>query len=97
MSEFLKFTCPKCGGHEIECVQVNATVTQKLRIPAGEKGFTYEWYGEPDVDDSDALIEEYRCATPMCHYVLPVESFEWDHYGLRAYLASLPENQEASK
>ena len=95
MSEFLGFTCPKCGGHEISCVQTNIVVTQKIRVPADEDGVKYEWYDEPDIDDTCSEIVEYRCANPRCGYELPIDGYDdWDREELREYLKALPENQE---
>lgn len=94
MSEYLSWTCPKCGGHEISCVQRGATISQKLRIyNSGDP----DWYGEIDLAGCDDELEnmDYLCANPQCYYRLPVEPMGgWSHEALYEYLQNLEENRE---
>jgi len=94
MSEYLSWTCPKCGGHEISCTQANAVVSQKIRF---HQSGNPDWYGEINLDGCDEDLEtlEYTCANPRCAYRIPVEvEGGWDHESLYSYLRKLEENRE---
>ena len=86
----LKFICPLCGGIEIEAVQQNAQVTQKVTM---DRDGTIEWSDIPEIGGDDIWTERFQCAS--CGKVLPL------HYGngdemdqLREYLESQDYNRQ---
>lgn len=86
MSEFLKWTCPKCGGHRIELVQVNAFIGTQIELYRDMEDTEYY-----DQEIYDADPDGYRCWD--CGYRLPVQ-VTGDDAELRKYLEDLPENKE---
>jgi len=70
MTSKLKFICPHCGCTEIEAVQQNAQVSQKVEL---YRDGNIEWIGFPSIGGDDIFTERLQCAA--CGSVLPL------HYG----------------
>jgi len=70
MPSKLKFICPQCGCTEIEAVQQNAQVSQKVEL---DRDGSIEWIGFPAISGDDIFTERFQCAA--CGKVLPL------HYG----------------
>jgi len=62
------FTCPECGGHELNQVVTNQILVQPVTIEDGE----LEYEEEQFMDDPDSDIDSewrFECGNPLCKYV----------------------------
>jgi hypothetical protein len=62
------FTCPKCGGHELNQVVTNQILVQPVTIEDGQ----LEYEEEEFMDDPDPGIDSewrFECGNPLCRFV----------------------------
>lgn len=67
MPKLLKFYCPKCHGEELEVVQVNAVVSQRVQVNA-DNGDVY-YTATPEIAGEDCYVDHWQCA--KCGYEIP--------------------------
>lgn len=92
MTSELKFICPECGGIELEVVQQNAQVTQKLEVYRSGNDVWDEWQDVPDIAGDDIWTERIQCAS--CGKVLPLHYGDGDEMDqLHEYLLEQAYNQ----
>lgn len=65
----IKFTCPKCGGHTIEEIMANVTVSSTVNSVSMDDG-KYLEFDYSDQTNEGGEIDRYQCA--QCGYCIAV-------------------------
>ena len=70
----ISFTCPACGGHKLEEVLENATVSSLVLDLCIQGDIANCDYGKPTIEDGEVV--RYQCFD--CGYILSVEEEDVD-------------------